>query len=474
MVFSSNLFLFLFLPVFLAVYYLLPFHWRSRLILVSSYFFAAWWKPVFVLLFLVVQIWDYAISHYVHWAHERDDAKSAKRWLILGIGGDLAALAYFKYFNFGMDNLNAVLASAGQEPITFWRVILPIGISFYTFHEMSYLIDVYRRDAKPAPTFWDFAAFIALFPQLVAGPILRYKDVVDQFTFRTHTWPKFSRGAVRLMGGLAKKVLIADAIAPVVDAAFGLPSPSMADAWVGTIAYSLQLYFDFSGYSDMAMGLGLMLGFEFKENFDHPYISRNITEFWRRWHISLSTWLRDYLYIPLGGNRKGPIRTYVNLSLTMLLGGIWHGANWTFVLWGVWHGGWLALERRFGNDVNGARIAPNWGIPVTMVLVMLGWVTFRAPDIGTAWAFYTAMFGANGFGFTDAFRWQLSGLHMVMLPVAIGVVYAAPALRAWNAALPEAKRQRNMNATMLYVPLFVLAVMRLSAQSYTPFLYFQF
>lgn len=474
MVFSSNLFLFLFLPVFLAMYYALPFKYRSRLILVCSYLFAAWWKPVFVLLFLVVQIWDYAISHYVYWAHERNDPVSAKRWLILGIGGDLAALAYFKYFNFGMDNVNSILTASGHEPITFWRVILPIGISFYTFHEMSYLIDVYRRDAKPAPTFWDFAAFIALFPQLVAGPILRYKDVVDQFTERTHSFEKFSRGCIRLMGGLAKKILIADTIAPVVDAAFGLEAPSMADAWIGTLAYSLQLYFDFSGYSDMAMGLGLMLGFDFKENFDHPYISRNITEFWRRWHISLSTWLRDYLYIPLGGNRGTPTRTYINLWLTMLLGGIWHGANWTFVLWGVWHGGWLALERYLGKDVNGQRISPTWGMPVTAVIVMLGWVTFRAPDISTAWAFYTAMFGANGFAFTDNFRWQLTGLHMVMLPVAVLVVYAAPALRTWNARQPAEKRAMYANAGLLYVPLFVLAIMRLSAQSYTPFLYFQF
>ena len=474
MVFSSNLFLFLFLPLFLAVYYLLPFRYRTRLILACSYAFAGWWKPVYALLFLVVQIWDYAISHKVWNAHERDDPRAARRWVTLGIVGDLGALGYFKYFNFGMDNLNEVLGSLGRQPVEYVHVLLPIGISFYTFHEMSYLIDVYRRDAKPAPTFWDFAAFIAFFPQLVAGPILRYKDVVEQFAWRTHTWTKFSRGSVRLMGGLCKKVLIADTIAPVVNAAFDLPAPSMADAWIGTVAYSLQLYFDFSGYSDMAIGLGLMLGFEFKENFNHPYVSRNITEFWRRWHISLSTWLRDYLYIPLGGNRHGPGRTYVNLALTMLLGGIWHGANWTFLLWGVWHGTWLALERCFGHDERGARVAPNLSIPVTLVLVMLGWVMFRSPDVQTAWGFYAAMAGAHGFGMTEALRWQVTGLQLLMLPLAVGVVFAAPAWRSWLTALATDRRFVWENAGVLYVPLFLLAVLRLSAQSYTPFLYFQF
>jgi alginate O-acetyltransferase complex protein AlgI len=337
---------------------------------------------------------------------------------------------------------------------------------------MSYLIDVYRRDAKPAPTFWDFAAFIALFPQLVAGPILRYKDVVDQFREREHSFTKFSYGATRLMGGFCKKILIADTLAPVVEAVFALPQPTMADAWIGTIAYTLQLYFDFSAYSDMAVGLGAMLGFHFKENFDHPYISKSITEFWRRWHISLSTWLRDYLYVPLGGNRKGRARTYVNLAVTMLLGGLWHGANWTFVIWGAWHGAILALERRFGHDVNGR--PPRLGIPLTLVLVMLGWVMFRAPDVGTAWGFYSAMAGAHGLPISDGLRWQISGLQGWTLVLGCALAFAGPAWRAWLDRIVEDRRRRFENAALLYIPLFAVAVLRLSANSYTPFLYFQF
>jgi alginate O-acetyltransferase complex protein AlgI len=472
MVFSSNVFLFLFLPVFLAVYYLVPFRWKSRWILLASYTFAAWWKPVMVLLFLAVQIWDYAISWKVFDAHERGDEPRAKRWVTVGIVGDLCAIGFFKYFNFAMDNLNVLLGMGGHAPIAYTHVILPIGISFYTFHEMSYLIDVYRRDAKPAPTFWDFAAFIALFPQLVAGPILRYKDVVDQFAHREHSFAKFSRGSVRLMGGLCKKILIADTLSPLVEAVFSLPQPTMAEAWIGTLAYSLQLYFDFSGYSDMAIGLGQMIGFHFKENFDHPYISRSITEFWRRWHISLSTWLRDYLYVPLGGNRKGAGRTYVNLALTMLLGGLWHGANWTFVLWGAWHGSILALERRFGHDVNGR--PPNLGRPLTLILVMLGWVMFRAPDVGTAWGFYAAMAGSHGFAISDALRWQLTGIEALTLVVGSFVVYWAPFWRSWLSALAEERRRKWEAVGVLYAPLFVLAVSRLSSNSYTPFLYFQF
>ncbi len=466
MVFSSNLFLFLFLPLFLAVYYAVPFRYRTRVILAGSYIFAAWWKPYLVLLFVGMQVWDYVISHYVYYAHERGDARRARHWVILGLGGDLAVLGYFKYFNFFMSNVNEAIVATGGAPHVFDQVILPIGISFYTFHEMSYLIDVYRRDAKPAPTFWDFAAFIAVFPQLIAGPILRYKDVVDQFAERTHTPEKFSRGAVRLMGGFVKKVLLADSIAPIVDACFGLESPTMADAWLGTVAYTLQLYFDFSAYSDMAIGLGLMMGFEFAENFNHPYISKNITEFWRRWHISLSTWLRDYLYIPLGGNRHGPVRTYVNLGLTMLLGGIWHGANWTFVVWGIWHGSLLALEKRMGG--------PKFGIPLTMLLVMIGWIVFRAPNMETAIDFYTAMAGANGFALSDVLRWQLSGFQVVMLVLGIVVVYAAPYWREWKQKLTGVEAARWRHTSLAYIPLFVLAVLRLSAQSYSPFLYFQF
>ena len=268
----------------------------------------------------------------------------------IGVAGNLVTLGIFKYFNFGIDSLNAVLNASGINSIEALRFILPIGISFHIFQCISFLIDIYRKDAVPPKRVIDFLAFMTLFPQLIAGPVLRYKDLADQFIARTHTLDKFSLGAYRFMTGFAKKVLIADTVADLVDKTFSLNDPSTADAWLGALAYAVQLYFDFSGYSDMAIGLGMMMGFRFIENFNHPYISRSITEFWKRWHISLSTWLRDYLYIPLGGNRKGPVRTYINLFVTMLLGGFWHGANWTFILWGAFHGGILAAERALKRD----------------------------------------------------------------------------------------------------------------------------
>ncbi len=253
----------------------------------------------------------------------------------MGVTGNLGALAYFKYWNFGVDNVNAVLGAAGHEPLSVGTVLLPIGISFYTFQAISYLVDVYRRDAPPERSVVSFAAFIALFPQLIAGPVLRYKDLVDQFQEREHSLRRFSEGARRFFVGLSMKVLVADVAAPLADAVFAAPAPSLTEAWLGTLAYTIQLFFDFAGYSSMAIGIGLMIGFRFIENFDQPYISGSITEFWRRWHISLSSWLRDYLYIPLGGNRKGEARTYVNLGLTMVLGGLWHGASWNFLLGGA-------------------------------------------------------------------------------------------------------------------------------------------
>jgi len=473
-VFSSNVFLFLFLPAFLAVYYLLPARFRSAHILVGSYVFYGWWRLDFVPLFAGVTLWCYLCSLGIQRAHERNDPRAAKRSMAAGVVGALGALAFFKYFNFGVDNLNAALTRLGFEASDTFRVILPIGISFYCFQAISYVVDVYRRDAVPARTFWDFSAFIALFPQLVAGPVLRYKDVADQFRSRTHSFARFSEGSTRLMAGFCKKVLIADSVAPVVNQTFALENPTMADAWLGTLAYTVQLYFDFSGYSDMAIGLGLMMGFRFRENFDHPYISKNITEFWRRWHISLSNWLRDYLYIPLGGNRRGGRRTYINLTLTMLLGGLWHGAAWTFVIWGAWHGGILALERRFARVEGKARIPPSWGVGPTMVLVMIGWIVFRAPDVETAFDFYGAMLGANGLALSDTVAWQLGGWQLTALVLGIGLAYAAPWWRSYKLRQPAPRQSGLAAVDLVFVPLFALALLRLTAQSYTPFLYFQF
>lgn len=472
MVFSSNIFLFLFLPVFLGLYYLTPFRHRSWVILIGSYAFYAWWRVDFLLLFVAVTLWNYLMGLGIHRAGV--GSRAARKWVAIGVTGDLATLGYFKYANFGVDSLNSLLASAGSQPLEMAHIILPIGISFYIFQAISYVIDVYRGDTEATRRFVDFAAFIALFPQLIAGPVLRYKDLADQFAERTHTLEKFSEGAGRFMQGFVKKVFIADSIAPLADHAFALADPTTSDAWLGALAYTAQLYFDFSGYSDMAIGLGLMMGFRFIENFNQPYISQSITEFWRRWHISLSTWLRDYLYIPLGGNRGSTFLTYRNLLLTMLLGGLWHGANWTFLIWGAWHGTLLAFERAMGTSGNpkGFRFS-RWLF--TFFCVVLGWVTFRATNLSEAFAFYGAMFTFDGAGLSTDYLQGIRTLNLAILALAYGVV-ALMGLRdrLQHRGLTFMQVNWRSYAMPMLLPLFALSVLKLSAESFSPFLYFQF
>ena len=473
MIFSTNLFVFVFLPLFLAGYYLLPPRFRSAWILLASYAFYAWWRLDFVALFFATTLWTYLFGRIIARNLERHPRRAA--WaLALGVGGNLSVLAYFKYFNFGIDSVNALLADLGTRPISAWEVILPIGISFYVFQAISYLVDVYRKDAPPARSFWDLSAFIALFPQLIAGPILRYKDLESQFRERSHTFAKFSEGSMRFMVGFCKKVLIADSVAPIADIVFAQGNPAFADAWLGALAYTLQLYFDFSGYSDMAIGLGLMIGFRFRENFEHPYASRSITEFWRRWHISLSSWLRDYLYFPLGGNRKGRRRTYANLMTVMLLGGLWHGANWTFFIWGAWHGILLALERFRTKRTSWTPIATVLALVSTQILVVLGWVTFRADGASSAFQIYGGMFGFNGLGLSENLAWQLKGLHITVLVLASLLVYLGPWWRHLLERVPQSRWQVLTRFHLTVPLLFVLAIFRLSATGFSPFLYFQF
>ena len=461
MVFSSNLFLFAFLPLFLASYYLVPIRFRSALILVFSYGFYAWWRPDFLGLLVGVSLVSYSFALAIDAA-----VLPARRYRLLcvGVGLNLLALAYFKYANFGLDTLNVLLQDMGLEPVNFVRILLPIGLSFYIFHAISYMVDIYRREAAPANNLIDFAAFIALFPHLVAGPVLRYKLLAEQFRHREHSWARFGQGCVLFMVGFCKKVLVADSVAPLADAAFLATQSSLADAWLGTLAYTVQLFFDFSGYTDMAIGLALMIGFTFPQNFDDPYTARSITEFWKRWHMSLSSWLREYLYIALGGNRHGSLRTYLNLFLTMLLGGLWHGANWTFVLWGAWHGGILAAER-YWRQRHPQALLPSWlAVAWTMLLVMLGWVLFRAPDVASAMRMFQALFGLSSWPLSDAMAWEATPDRVLVLVAGLLLVYAMPWLR---------RHQGGMLRWAL-IPLFLWALAKLSAQSFTPFLYFQF
>jgi alginate O-acetyltransferase complex protein AlgI len=477
MIFSTPIFIFGFLPAFLLLYYLAPARLRSPVILMASAVFYGWWRMDFLALVLGMALGSYIAAQG---AHRAQSAVQRRYWVTFGVVGNLAVLGYFKYTNFILGNADAIWQALGRGEITSPDIILPIGLSFLTFQCISYVIDVARGDAPPARNIWDFLAFSTLFPQLIAGPVLRYKDLADQFRQRTHSLALFVAGVRRFALGLGMKILIADSVAPMVDRLFALKAPTLAEAWLAAGAYSIQLFFDFAGYSAMAIGLGLMIGFRFIENFNAPYISQSVTEFWQRWHISLSTWLRDYLYIPLGGNRGGALRTYRNLLLTMVLGGIWHGANWTFVVWGVWHGGWMALERALGSKQGGVwarRLTPFGAWAFTLVVVMLGWVVFRAPDLGTAVRVYAGMFGQSGI----ALRGEVAMLckPSEWLALMIGTLLAlAPAVAAtfkpMTRSTMTATAQVAATGRLATLSLLLAVVLVMQARSDSPFLYFQF
>lgn len=476
MVFSSEIFLFLFLPNFLLIYYLAPVRWRSGVLLAGSYLFYAWWRIDFLGLLVLTTVWTWALGRATRASLRTGNLRRAKTMTAIGVTGCLGVLGVFKYFNFFVDSFAGLFGTTPEAMGVHWQILLPIGISFYVFQSISYLVDTYRGDADEDPSFIDFAAFIALFPQLIAGPILRYKDLADQFRHREHSLDLFTAGMQRFFIGLAKKVLLADAVAPLADLAFQNPDPTAPIAWVGAMAYMLQLYFDFSGYSDMAIGLGMMMGFRFVENFDTPYASRSITEFWKRWHISLSVWLRDYLYIPIGGNRKGAARTYVNLMVVMVLGGLWHGSAWTYVLWGAWHGGWLAAERW----TRLARSTGTWALGRTLLIVLLGWVAFRAATLGDAVDMYAGMIGLNGFDIAQDIRFSITREMSAALVLSILVAVLEPKLNKLSFTHFQPQSGGTMTVVNTLVPTLVvtaiamLAILRLAEQSVSPFLYFQF
>ena len=467
MLFNSYTFLFFLLPLILGGYYLLvPRRWRSAWLVLCSYVFYGWWDWRFCGLLLLTTTIDYVAGGRV--AASTSPA-ARRRWLALSVCCDLGILGFFKYFDLGAETANALaraLFGPTAPSLPLLHLILPVGISFYTFQSMSYTIDIYRGQARPARSFLDFACYVSLFPQLVAGPIVRYRDMDDQLRERTHTAAKAGAGIALFVLGLAKKVLVADAVAPLADAAFSQTAPGLASAWPGLLAYTLQIYFDFSGYSDMAVGLGLLLGFQFPQNFNSPYKAVSITDFWRRWHISLSTWLRDYLYIPLGGNRHGPSRTYFNLWLTMLLGGLWHGANWTFLAWGAWHGLWLALERMHGKRSFVAALPISVQTAWTFLLVMLGWVFFRAPTFAVALRYFAGLTGFNGTGSLPTPP-ETIALPWLALALAAALVFRSP--NTWQLALRPTWRL----ALALGI-LFALCVATILVNSSSPFLYFQF
>jgi len=471
MVFSSHLFVYYFLPLALAGYYLLPRRGRHLWLTLASYFFYGWANPAFMGLMALSTRVAFVAGRRLGALPPRQD-RARRIWLGVSIASNLSLLGFFKYFNFAVDTYAALLAGLGLghlQPEIGLRVALPLGISFYTFQSMSYTFDIYRGRTRPLENLVDFACYVSLFPQLVAGPIIRFSEIADQLRERTHTLEKFARGVAFFSLGMAKKILLANPCGFVADAAFEAGSLRALDAWTGVLAYAFQIYFDFSGYSDMAIGLGLMLGFVFPKNFDSPYRAESITEFWRRWHISLSTWLRDYLYLPLGGSRLGPRRTYVNLAIVMLLGGLWHGAAWNFVFWGGIHGAWLAAERALGKRSFWGGSPRPVRVGLTFLGVLVTWVFFRAPDLPAAARYLEAMAGLAvpqaGAALVGAVMY--SPYRLFSLAVAAIVTWGCPQTWDWT---------RRLTATRAALALgcLALALVMMASQGYNPFIYFIF
>jgi len=468
MVFTTHIFVFYFLPLFLLVYFNLSYRWRNLCITIASYLFYGWWQPWFVCLMMFTTVMDFIWGKVI----TRPGATHAQRKFAVAacVVTNLSFLGFFKYYMFAADTLNQLLATVGAEPFRVLVVVLPIGISFYTFHSLTYIIDLYRGHATPAKSFTDFSAFVALFPDLVAGPIIRYKTLAAQLAFREHTVRRFASGVCLFILGFAKKILLANPCGHVADAVFNAANPCALDAWVGVLAYAFQIYFDFCGYSDMAVGLGRMLGFEIFKNFDAPYRAESITDVWRRWHISLSSVLRDYLYYPLGGNRKGPTRTYVNLAVVMLLGGLWHGAKWNFIVWGAYHGLLLSYERWRGKQSVYQMLPLSPRIALTFLLMLFSWVLFRADNLTAAGHYFGAMFSFTPTTSASALlAADIYGpLHLVVMGVCAALVFQRVQAHEWSL------KPQTWTRPVVLLPLFVFALLVMFSQAFNPFLYFQF
>lgn len=461
MVFSTPIFLFLFLPAVLVLNYIIPKKYiaaKNVVLLIASLFFYAWGEPKNVLLMLL----SIAVNYVCGLLLGRFDSDEKKRKVVLwaSVVFNLGLLFFFKYFNF---------VTGGRFP----EIALPIGISFFTFQIMSYTIDVYRRSVEPQKSLLKLALYISLFPQLIAGPIVRYIDVEKQLTYRECTAEKTARGMIRFSMGLAKKVIVSNTVAAICDGIFGSTNTVPAfTAWVGVICYALQIYFDFSGYSDMAIGMGHMLGFDFLENFNYPYVSCSVQEFWRRWHISLSSWFRDYLYIPLGGNRRGKVRTYINLIIVFACTGLWHGASFSFIVWGLWHGLFLVIER-LGFKKALDKLPKFIGWIYTMLVVLVGWVFFRADTLSAAMKYLGEMFSFSG-GVANGMA-QFDNLSFII--TAIALVLCTPVYQLVKGKLEKTevgKKAAFVIGAVLATGLFILSVIFLTGSGYNPFIYFRF
>lgn len=471
MVFSSTVFLFIFLPAVFLLNYILPKRARNFLLLFASLFFYAWGEPLFVLIMLFSIFVNYILALVIKQC--RQD-RTKRLTLITAVVFNLLMLIVFKYTNFIIDNINHLLGTA----IHVVEIRLPIGISFFTFQAMSYVIDVFRGRTQAQRKLTHLALYIAFFPQLIAGPIVKYHDIARQIESRSPSIEQVALGIRRFLTGLSKKLLIANVLGQVADRIFAMEilSINMSIAWVGAIAYTFQIYFDFSGYSDMAIGLGHLFGFHILENFNYPFIAVGIKDFWRRWHISLSTWFREYLYIPLGGNRRGLVRTCLNMSIVFLCTGLWHGAEWTFVLWGLFHGFFLILEtfqvvipEKFRNK--------GWGHLYTLLVVIVGFTLFRTETIGYGMAFIRTMF--TGFSFNAQTAGTLREIFSPLVTVTFLIAAAAslPLCSYISLRMPKSGRLSHAAGAAGYMATFVmllLCVMALSSSTYNPFIYFRF
>ena len=465
MLFSSMTFIGLFLPIVCGLYWLTRREYRNYILLAASILFYAWGEPKYLAIMLTTIVVNYFGALLI------DKYKQHKKWILIGtILSDLGFLFYFKYFNFVMTNINTAFGA----DIPFLDVIMPIGISFYTFQALSYVVDVYRGEVPVQKHIDKLALYICLFPQLIAGPIVKYHDVKDQIDNRTENFDKVVYGVKRFIIGLAKKMLIANTMGAVADKIFAMPVNefSTLTAWVGALAYTFQIFYDFSGYSDMAIGLGSIFGFKFLENFNYPYISKSITEFWRRWHISLSTWFKEYLYIPLGGNRVAKSRMYLNLFLVFLATGIWHGAEWTFIIWGLWHGFFIIMEKWTGwhKKTGGISLSITQHL-YTMLVFIFGWVLFRAENITYAWQYFKNMLGLiPNHNITYTLGYYIDNIEILTFIVA--VLCAMPIFR--NITLPPTNKYKHIAINTWIMALFVVSVSAIAASTYNPFIYFRF
>ena len=473
MVFSSSVFLMAFLPLTLLAYFIVPARMvkaRNAVLLASSLVFYGWGEPKYIVVMLFSIVFNYVSGLIIGKYTGIDNKHRAKPMLVLCVFGNLALLGIFKYTDFVLDTVNRLTAAG----LTLPGIALPIGISFYTFQTMSYIIDVYRGKVEPQKNLITFGAYVALFPQLIAGPIVRYSDVAVMLAGRRTNLEQAAEGVRRFIIGFGKKVLLANQIYVVWMELSSMENLSVAAAWLGAVAFTFQIYFDFSGYSDMAIGLGKIFGFDYLENFNYPYISRSITEFWRRWHMSLSSWFKEYVYIPLGGNRKGIARQLVNISIVWILTGLWHGASWNFVMWGVYYGIILIVEKMGLLKVL-QKCPAVIGQLYSLILIVIGWVIFAIDDMGMVVSYIGMMFGSSGCFTDDAFLYFIQSRVWLLIACVIGST-PLPKLVCSAVAQKLADRELLLSVleTALMMGILVLGIAFLVSGSYNPFLYFRF